>query len=92
MLVFVDYAMCEYCAQELLNAFENNLPVDKALKDNFLKSCSSLVTAHIKPGPKFFELWRFVNAKYLYEDHPKGFDLGAVTGALEFYKSCMELE
>ena len=83
-----DYSMNEYTATKILECLDNNQSVSNYILENYIVSSCSLLKNEHEFGPKSKELSIFLDGMFVcndVSDNP-AFSLGAVHGALYFYK------
>ena len=89
----VDYEMAERTSKQVSEHLQKNEPVPNYIFRNLLIAIIRLTLDHKKLGPNTKMLYSDLKAAYEYDNADKleGFDVGAVYGAVQFYKDFQEV-
>ena len=90
----VDYNFAEKTSKLVLQNLKNNKIVPNYIFHNLLVSVISLMLDHNELGPNVKELYAYLYGRYTYDDTDKldGFDIGAIYGAMQFYREFLEIK
>ena len=92
-IIGVDYAMNEHSATKILACLDDHKPIPNFVLQNYITSSCSLLKNGYDLGPKSSELSIDLDSIYAWSesvDKPD-FGVGAIFGALSFYKHWNEL-
>ena len=92
-IIGVDYAMNEHSATKILACLDNHKPIPNYIFQNYITSSCSLLKNGYDLGPKSSELSMDLDSIYAWSEsvNKPDFGVGAIFGALSFYKQWNEL-